>query len=131
MNLQQKGLTMRIYEPLASIQKTLEETMLLAAETAFLNWSITRGITLTHVIMKIQEITGTTETPLSKTSGNTHIFSESEKEKESVLRLTAAGGAHLIQDDLSLLQYHLHHLSVHPETQNGEFIASHLNEAVA
>lgn len=131
MNLQQKGLITRIYEPLASTLRMLEETMLLAAETAFLNWSITRGITLIHVITRIQETTGTTETPLSKTSGNTHIFKGSEKERESVLRLIAAGGARLIQDDLSHLPYPLHHLSAHPETQNDVFTASPLNEVVA
>lgn len=130
MSLQQKGRTMKIYEPLASIQKMLEETMLLAAETAFLNWNTIRGITLTRVIMKTQETTGTTETHLSKTSENTHIFKGSEKGSESVLRLIAAGGALPIQGDLLLLQYRLHHLSVHPETQNDGFTASPLSEVV-
>lgn len=132
MNLQQKGLTMRIYEHLASIQKKLEETMLLllAAETVFLNWNTIRGITLTHVIMKIQETTGTTETPLSKIFENTHIFKEREKESENVLRLTGAGGALPTQGDLLLPQYRLHHRSVRPETQNGVFTASPLSEVV-
>lgn len=121
---------MRIYEPLAYIQRMLEEIMLLAAETASLNWNIIRGITLTHVIMKIQETTGTTETPLSKTSENTHTFKESEKESESALRLTAAGGALLIQGGPLLLQYHLRHLSVLPETQKDGFTASPLSEVV-
>lgn len=120
---------MRIYEPLASIQRKLEETMLLEAESVFLNWNTIRGNTLTHV-MKTQETTGTTETPLSKTSENTHIFKESEKESGNVLRLTAAGGALPIQDDLLLLQYRLHHLSVLPEIQNGGFTASPLSEVV-
>lgn len=121
---------MRIYELLASIQRMLEETMLLAAETGFLNWNTIRGITLTRVIMKTQETTGTTETPLSKTSENTHIFKGSEKESENVLRLTAAGGALPIQGDLLLLQYRLHHLSVLPETQNDGFTASPPSEVV-
>lgn len=130
MNLQQKGLTTRIYEPLVSIQRMLEETTLLAAESVFLNWNTIRGITLTHVIMKTQETTGTIETPLSKTSENTHIFKGREKESGSGLRLTAAGGALHIQGDLLLLQYRLHHLSVLPEIQNDGFTASPLSEVV-
>lgn len=130
MNLLQKELTMRIYEPLAFIQKMLEETMLLAAEIAFLNWNITKGITLIHVIRKIQETIGTTETPLSKTYVNIHTFKENERGRESDLRLIAAGGALLIQDDLLLPQSHLHHLNVHPETLNDVFIVSPLNEVV-
>lgn len=128
MNLQQRGLTMRIYEPLASIQRMLEETTLLAAENVFLNWNTIRGITLTLVTMKTQETTGITETHLSKTFENTHIFKESEKENESALRLTAAGGALRTQDDLLLRQYRLHRLSGLPETQNDGFTASPLSE---
>lgn len=131
MNLQQKGLTMRIYEPLASIQRTLEESMLPAAETGFLNLNIIKGIILTHAIMKTLETTGITETPLSKTSGSTHIFKGNEKGSESVLKLIAAGGALPIQGDLLVQQYHLQHLSGFLETQNDEFTASRLNEVTA
>lgn len=130
MNLRQKGLTMRIYEPLASIQRMPEETMLLAAETVSLSWNTIRGITLTHAIMKTQGTIGTTETPLSKTSENIHTYKGSEKESGNVLRLTAAGGALLIHGDLLLLQYRLHHLNVLPETQNDGFTASPLSEVV-
>lgn len=128
MNLQQNGLTMRIYEPLASIQRKPEETMLLAAENAFLNWNIIKGIILIHAIMKIQESTGIIETPLNKTSENTHIFKGNEKGSENVSRLIAAGGALPIQDDLLVQQYHLHHLSGFPETRSDGFTASPLKE---
>lgn len=114
---------MRIYEPLASTQRKLEGTLLLAAENVFLNWTTIRGITLTHVIMKTQGTTGITETPLSKISENTHIFKGSEKESENVLRRTA-GGALPSRGDLAPLRCRLHHLSALPETQNVGFTAS-------
>lgn len=130
MNSQQKGLTMRIYGLLVSIQRMLEEIMRLEAESAFQNWNIIKGITLTHAIMKTHETTGIIETLLNKTFGNTRIYKESEKESENALRLTAAGGALHIQGDLLLRQYRLHHLNVLPETRKDEFIASPLKEAV-
>lgn len=80
--------------------------------------------------MKTQETTGTTETPLSKTFENTHIFKGSEKESENALRLTAADGALPIHGDLLLLQFHHHHLTVLPEIQKDGFIASPLREVV-
>jgi len=121
---------MRIYEPLAFIQRMLEENMLHAAENVFLNWNIIRGITLTHAFMKIQETTGTTETPLSKTSGNTLIYKGSENGNGSASKPIVAGGAHLIQGDPLLPQYHPHRLSELPEMPNEEFTASPLREAV-
>lgn len=130
MNLQQKGLTLRIYGHLASILKKLEETTLLAAGNVFLNWNTFRGNTLTHVFMKTQETSGTSETPLSKTFENTHIFKESEKESESGLRLIVAGGALPIQGDLLLLQYHHHPLSELPETQKDAFTVNLQREVV-
>lgn len=131
MNLPQKELTTRTYEPLDFTQRRHEETMLHAAENAFLNWNIIRGITLTHVIMKTQETTGTTETPLNKTSENTHIYRENERESGSVLKPTVPGGAHHIPGVRSLPQYQRPHLSVLLETLNGEFTASLLKEVVA
>lgn len=104
--------------------------MLHAAENAFLNWNIIRGSTLTHVIMKTQETTGTTET-LNKTSENTRLYRENERESGSVLKPTVAGGAHPIPGVRSLPQYQRPHLSVLLETLNGEFTASLLKEVVA
>lgn len=93
MSLQLKGLTMKISEPLASIQMMLEETMLRAAEIVFLNWNIIRETTSIHAIMKTQETTETIEIRLNKISENTHTFRGSVKGRESVLKLIAAGGA--------------------------------------
>lgn len=100
MSLQQKGLTTKIYEPLASIQMKREETMLHAAETGFLNWNIIREITSTHAIMKTQGTTETIETHLNKTSENTHTFRGSVRERGSVSKRIAAGGALPIQGGL-------------------------------
>lgn len=131
MSLQQKGPTMRTLEPLASIQKMQEESTLLAAENDFLNWNTIKGIILTRAIMMTRETTETTETHLSKTFENTHIYKESESGSENVLRLIAVAGAHPIQGELSLHLCRHHHLNVHQETQNEEFTASHLKEVVA
>lgn len=104
----------------------LVENMLRAAESAFPDWNIIRGNTLIHAIMKTQETTGTIETLSSKTSENTPIFKESEKESGSVSRLIVAGGAHLIQGELLLPQYPPLHQNGLPETQSDVFTASHL-----
>lgn len=100
MNLQQKGLTTKIYEHLASIQMKHEEIMLHAAENGFLNWNIIREITLTHAIMKTQGTTETIETHLNKTSENTHTFRGSARGRESVLKRIAADGVLHIQGGL-------------------------------
>ena len=79
MSSQQRGLTMRVCGHLVSIPKMLAGNTPLVAESVSQTWNTSRASPLTLASTKTPGNTGTLETPLSRTSGNTPTFKESER----------------------------------------------------
>ena len=115
---------MRVCGHLVSILKMPVGNTLLVAESVSQTWNTSRASPLTLVTTKTPGNTGTLETPLSRTSGNTPTFKESERGSVSALRRTAAGGALPIPGDPSHPPSPPHRPSVHTETQSDGSTAS-------